>query len=148
MTQATRQFVWVMRIFAFIYFVGAILFFFMPEETFYLINVGPRVLKMCEEIPMPSERFWAALATSMMAMLLVSSLYSSLYPHVKGFVLIHVVSKAVSVTGFTYLFASHHRYFAYALGAATDTMVLLTVAGFYLRSAASERFAATASPGT
>jgi capsular polysaccharide export protein len=39
-----------MRIFAFVYLVGAVSFFFMPEETFYLINVGPKVFKAFEDV--------------------------------------------------------------------------------------------------
>jgi hypothetical protein len=137
MSNATKQFAWVMRIFAFIYLVGGVMFFFMPGETFYLINVGPKVFKMFEEIPdRMEERFWVVLATSMMAMLMVLSLYSSIYPKVKSYVLTHMVSKAVSVTGFIYLFIRHRPYFAYLLGAVTDSGVIVIVLGFYLRSVA------------
>ena len=108
----------------------------MPEELFYLINVGPRVFKAFQEIPMPSERFWVALSTSMTMMLSVTSFYSSLYPKIKGFVLIHIVSKVVSVAGFIYLFLRHAPYFAYILGAVVDSGVILIVGGFYLRALA------------
>lgn len=134
MTSATRQFVWVMRIFTFNYIVVSLLFFFMPEELFYLINVGPKVFKAFLEIPVPSEHFWVVLSTSMTVMLAVASFYSSLYPKTKGFVLIHLISKATSIAGFTYLFLRDKPYFAYLFGAVVDTAVLLTVAGFYLRS--------------
>src|SRR5579859_5573702 len=100
MDSRTRHFIWVMRIFSFIYLIGALLFFFMPEEIFYLINVGPKVFKAFEEIPIPSEHFWVVLTTSMMAMLALCSLLSSIYPAVKGYVFIHLESKAVSVAGF------------------------------------------------
>lgn len=137
MTHATRDFVWVMRIYTVIYLVGAVLFFFMSEEVFYLINVGPKVLKIGTEIPMPSEHFWIVLATSMMMMLCFCSLYSSLYPEIKGFVAVHILSKSTSVAGFTYLYTKEPHAFAYALGAVTDASVLFTVLGFYLRSLAS-----------
>ena len=81
MTHSTRDFVWVMRIHApDLSGRRSASFFFMPDETFYLINVGPRVLNIAEPIPMSSERFWLVLATSMMMMLFFASLYSSLYP--------------------------------------------------------------------
>lgn len=137
MTHATRDFIWIMRIFAFIYLVGALVFFFMPEETFYLINVGPRVFKLFEEIPMPSERFWVTLSSSMMAMLFYISAYSSIYPKIKGFVFVHIIAKATSVAGFTYLFLRHKHYFAYLVGAIADSLVIVVVLGFFLRSLAS-----------
>lgn len=133
-TPATRQFVWVMRIFTFIYINISFLFFFMPEETFYLINIGPKVFKAYQEIPAPSEHFWVALSTAMTAMLAVTSFYSSLYPKLKGFVLIHLVSKAVSVAGFTFLFLRDQPYFAYLIGAVVDGGVIFIVTFFYLRS--------------
>ena len=137
MTPATKQFVWVMRIFAFIYVLVSLFFFFMPEQLFYLINIGPKVFSAFEEIPMPSERFWVALSAAMTAMLAVTSFYSSLYPGIKGFVMIHLVSKVVSVAGFSYLFLSHKPYFAYIIGSVVDSGVILIVAGFYLRSLAN-----------
>lgn len=137
MTQATKQFVWVMRIFTFVYIIVASTFFFMPDELFYLINVGPKVFKAFQEIPVPTERFWSVLATAMVAMLSVTSFYSSLYPKQKGFVLIHLVSKTVSVAGLSYMFLRHQPYFAYLFGAVVDSSVILIVAGFYLRSLAS-----------
>ncbi|MEW6058033.1 MAG: hypothetical protein AB1540_15610, partial [Bdellovibrionota bacterium] len=87
--QPAQQFIWVMRIFTFVYSVGGLFFFFMPEEFFYLINIGPRVFKTFEEIPMPSERFWGVLAAGMMSMLAALSFYSSLYPRVKSYILMH-----------------------------------------------------------
>ena len=136
MTHATRDFVWVMRIYALTYLVCAGLFFFMPEETFYLINVGPRVFKIGQEIPMPSEHFWIVLSTSMMMMLFFASAYTSAYPAIKGMVWIHLLSKVTSVSGFIYLYL-HQNYFAYLLGAAVDGSIVLVVLAFFLRSITS-----------
>jgi hypothetical protein len=130
----TMQFQWVMRIFIFIYFVGAMFFFFMPNELFYLINIGPRVLKIYEEIAVPSERFWLVLATSMMVMLLVTSAYSSRYPKIKGYAMIHLASKATSVAGFLYCFLTVQPAFAYLLGAVTDSLVFVVVLAFFVRN--------------
>ncbi|MBI3557588.1 MAG: hypothetical protein HY074_15110 [Deltaproteobacteria bacterium] len=133
-----------MRIFTFIYFIGAIGFFFLPEETFYLVNIGPRVFKFWEEIPMPSEHFWVTLSTSMMMMLMTTSFYSSLYPKMKGYLLMHMISKVTSISGFIFLFLHDRHYFAYAYGALTDSLVVLIVMGFYLRSFASGEVIETA----
>ncbi len=148
MTHATRDFVWVMRIFTFIYFIGAIGFFFLPEETFYLINIGPRVFKFWEEIPMPSEHFWVTLSTSMMMMLMVTSWCSSIYPKMKSYLLIHMVSKFTSISGFLFLFVRDRHYFAYGYGALTDSLVVLIVLGFFLRSLASGEAIDTAALAT
>ena len=126
-----------MRVFTFVYVMVSLCFFFMPEELFYLINIGPKVFKTFEEIPIPSERFWVALSAAMTAMLATTSFYSSLYPRLKGFVMIHLVSKAVSVVGFGYLFLRHKPYFAYLTGAVVDSGVIFIVVGFFLRSLAS-----------
>src|SRR5689334_10502659 len=77
---SSATYVWAMRVFAVVYSIVGLLFFFMPDETFYLINIGPKVFKVLEEVPVSPERFWLVLSTSMMAMLVVTSLYSSFYP--------------------------------------------------------------------
>lgn len=123
-----------MKIFAFVYFAVGLLFFFMPEETFYLINIGPKVFKIFEEIPPPSEHFWIVLTTSMMAMLSAVSLLASMNPRVKGFVMIHLLSKGVSVAGFLYCFFKYEPYFAYLVGAITDLSIFILVAVLHLRT--------------
>lgn len=130
-----------MRILAFIYLAVGLLFFFRPEETFYLLNIGPKVFHTYEEIPNPSEHFWVVLTTSMMAMLVVVSLYSSVYPKIFGFTLAHLVSKGISTAGFLFLFLNQKPYFAYLAGVATDGLIFVLVLGFYIRSAASKPIA-------
>ena len=93
---------------------------------------------------MPSEHFWVVLSTSMMMMLTVTSFCSSLYPKMKGYMVIHTVSKVTSVSGFLFLFFRDRPYFAYAYGALTDSIVILIVLGFFLRSKASGEVIETA----
>lgn len=133
-SNATQYLVWAMKVFAFMYFVVGLLFFFMPEETFYLINIGPKVFGTFQEIPVPVERFWLVLATSMMAMLSLTALLSSQNPHVKGYLLLHMLSKSVSVAGFLYSFIRFQKYFAYLVGAVTDFSILVLVAVLYLKT--------------
>lgn len=129
-----RQFVWVMRFFSLIYLGVGSLFFFKPVFIFDLINIGPKNLKLFLEVPYSSESFWLVLTASMMAMLCLLSICSSLYPKSKSYIFIHLVSKTVSVTGFIYCFFTQTQYFAYLVGAVTDTWVALVVGLFFLRS--------------
>lgn len=116
-----------MRILAAIYLLVGLLFFFLPRQTIELINVIPNVFHVFDPIPVPAEQFWSVLATSMMAMLVVTSLYSSFYPHIKGFFVLHLTSKAVSVVGFMYAFLFINPYFGYLLGIFTDSLIFILV---------------------
>jgi hypothetical protein len=134
MSSATRQFVWIMRFFSLIYLSVGSLFFFRPAFIFDLINIGPKNLNFYTEIPYSTESFWLVLTASMMSMLCLLSICSSLYPKNKSYIFIHVVAKTVSVTGFIYCFLTQTQYFAYIVGAITDTWVALVVGLFFLRS--------------
>jgi hypothetical protein len=137
MSNAARQFVWVMRIYAFIYLVGAVIFLFRPDIVLYLINAVPKGFSSLKEIPLPSERFWSVLATSMMVMLCLLSIYASLYPKVRSYVFVHLAAKMTSVAGFSFMYIAEQPYFAYLFGAIVDGLVILTIGAFYLRSLAS-----------
>jgi hypothetical protein len=142
MSPATRQFVWVMRAFVVIYLVVGGLFFFKPDFIFDLLNIAPRNFSFYTEIPQSSERFWLVLTASMMAMLCLLSLFSSFDPRNKAYVAVHLLSKTVSVLAFSYLFLREQTYFAYLVGAITDTWVALVVGGFFVRSLLSKQAAA------
>ena len=134
MNHQRKKFIWVMRVFTIIYFVGGLLFFFMPNELFYLINIGPKVFKIAHELPIyenPHEKFWLTLAVSMMSMLCLLSYSSSKNPDQKDYILIHMIAKITSVTGFIFLFVKDHAYFGYIVGAITDSMVIMIVLFFY-----------------
>ncbi len=118
------RYVWAMRFFALLYLLVGLGFFFFPNEVFYLINVGPKVFKLTEAVPDPTERFWLVLATSMMAMLAAVSLLAS----------VHLVSKICSTAGFAYQFLHHQNYFAYVLGILTDGPIALIVLWLALRT--------------
>ncbi len=113
-------------------------FFFFPSETFYLINVGPKVFKMFQDIPESSERFWLVLAFSMMLMLTLISFYSSFQPKNRALIVVHLLSKLTSTLGFCYMFFRQSPLFAYLTGAVTDGSLFLIVLVFFIRMLASK----------
>ena len=138
------QYVWLMRILGVVYALVGILFFFFPKEVFYLINVGPRLFATAGvapsllPIPDQTESFWLVLATSMMAMLSALSFLAAESPKVRGYALVHVLSKTVSVAGFIFLFLNDTRYFAYLVGVATDLPLAIAVTITHLRAAGAK----------
>lgn len=123
-----------MRFFALLYAVAGLTFFFFPEEVFYLFNIAPRLLRFVEETPVPADHFWVVLSTSMMAMLVATSFLASVYPFVRGYAWIHLISKICSTAGFLYQFIHHQKYFAYFLGVLTDGPIALIVLFLALRT--------------
>jgi hypothetical protein len=117
----------IMRFLGVIYALGALAFFFFPQQLFYLINVGPKVFSVTEAIPDSVERFWLVLATSMMAMLSALSFLSAESPGTRGYALVHLLSKVVSSVGFIYVFLNDKTYFAYLLGIVTDLSIALVL---------------------
>jgi hypothetical protein len=131
---AVSQYAWTMRVLAVVYALGALLFFFFPNEIFYLINVGPKVFKITEAMPDSVEHFWLVLATSMMAMLSALSLLAAESPRIHGYALVHILSKTVSTAGFVYCFAAGPRYFGYLVGIATDLPLAVLVTVLHVRA--------------
>jgi hypothetical protein len=126
-TKEVSKYVMLMRFFGILYALGALLFFFFPNELFYLINVGPKVFRVTEAIPDSVERFWLVLACSMMTMLSAISFLSAQSPKTKGYPFVHFLSKVISTLGFFYMFVYSNRYFAYLVGVTTDLPIALIV---------------------
>ncbi len=139
MTPVTKRYIWFLRFLSLVYLVACILFFFFPEETFYLINVGPKVFKAYEEIPLPSERFWCVFAASHMGAMFVLCWCLSFHPQLKSLTLVHFVAKLIPITGFSYLFLQQNRYFAYIFGAAIETLILLVTFLCFFSSVVSHK---------
>lgn len=124
----TAEFVKVMQVFAVIY-AAVGLFFFM------LHAVLAQWLRM-EAAP---NRFWVVLTLSMMLMLSFLSWQSSRKPNDAAFVHCHLLSKAVSVTGFLISYALEPAVWGHIVGAVTDGAVFITVGFFYLRAQSEMR---------
>ncbi len=116
-----------MRVLGVVYLAAGAGFFFFPAETFYLINVGPKVFKMFQDVPESTERFWLVLTFSMMMMLSFIAFYSSFQPKNYALALVHLLSKLISTLGFVYVFFNSAPLFAYIVGAATDGTIFLVV---------------------
>lgn len=126
-----------MRILGIVYLLAGAAFFFFPAETFYLINVGPKVFKMFQDIPDSSERFWLALTFSMMMMLSFIAIYSSFQPRNYALTLVHLLSKLVSTLGFVYVFFESAPIFAYLVGAVCDGSIFMIVLIMFVRMLAA-----------
>jgi hypothetical protein len=104
------------------------------------MNVAPRVFPSAGLLAIPdqTESFWLVLTTSMMAMLAALSFLASESPRIRGYALVHMLSKATSVAGFFYVFLLGPRYFAYIIGITTDLPILIAVTYVYLRTIGSK----------
>lgn len=117
-----------MRILGVFYLLLGLVFFFFHNELFYLINVGPKILKITEAIPEPVEDlFWLVQAVSLMILLSAICFLAAESPGKRGYTVLHLLAKSVSITGFIYVFVHHHPYFAYATGAAMEILITIFV---------------------
>ncbi|OFZ69911.1 MAG: hypothetical protein A3K03_05775 [Bdellovibrionales bacterium RIFOXYD1_FULL_44_7] len=125
--EALSQYVWFMRLLGVFYALGALIFFFFPNEVFYLINVGPRVFRIVDAIPDSSEHFWLVLASSLMIVLSVLSFLAGGAPKVRGYALVHILSKLFTACAYLYLFVNEQKYFAYLIGFLIDIPLALLI---------------------
>ncbi len=112
-----------------VYLVGGLIFFFLPKELFYFINVVPTVFHIGNPVSESSEYFWLALATSMMIMLSLISFLSyktKSAETLKALMSVHALSKITSTLGFLLLALKGHV-FAYWSGIITDFPLFLIV---------------------
>jgi hypothetical protein len=127
------EFVAVMKVLAVIYAAVGFLFFGLHALLAQTLGM--------EAAP---NRFWVVLTLSMMLMLSYLAWQSSRRPEEKAFVHCHLLSKAVSVTGFVVSFALDAAVWGHIVGAVTDAAVFGTVAFFYLRAQSEMRAEAAA----
>ncbi len=127
------QYVFCMRVLGVMYACGALLFFFLSDAVFYIVNFAPKFLKVFEVIPASSEQFWLPLATSMMVMLTFLAFSAAADPHNRPLAWVHVLSKICSSAGYAFLFLTKAHYFAYLVGVITDFPIFLFVLWLTLR---------------
>lgn len=120
-----------MKAFGFLYAVGAVVFLFLPQPLFDLMNQVPQRFGILSALPPASEFFWLPLATSMMVMLSTLSFLAAASPHQRGYPLTILISKLSSTTGFALFLFIHRPYFAYLLGVLTDLPIAL-VLGYFM----------------
>lgn len=118
--RTARLWLWVL---AFAYGIGALVFFFFPNELIYLVNVGPKVFKITEAIPEPADRFWVVIASAAMAMFSGLSLFAAESPGIRGYNWVHLLGKTVTAAGYLYMYLNEHHYFVYLLGLFADLLI-------------------------
>lgn len=123
-----------MRLIGLAHLIAAVVFFFFPGELVYLINVGPKVFKVTEVIPEPSERLWLVMASTLMALTALLCFFSSRSPQIRGYVFSVLLAKGVSGSGFVYMFLYDQRYFAYIVGIAIETVLALLITWSLVRT--------------
>ena len=114
--------------------LAACMFYFRPDEFFYLVNVGPKVFRAFIEIPNASERFWIAYASQyyiLSGLLIIVSGYQN---RNKPVLLILVLSKLICSFSLFHLFNVHEKYFAYFAGGIVEAFLLIVILVFTLKS--------------
>ncbi|MCM2322180.1 MAG: hypothetical protein NDJ90_02855 [Oligoflexia bacterium] len=137
-----HHFPWSMRFLGVFYAAAALVFVLYPTELLYLLNVGPKVFNVTEALAEPTDRFWIVIAASSMAMLSALSFFAAESPKIRGYSLVHLLAKTVTMTGFAAMFIHDKRYFAYLVGAVVDAIIVFLV----LRSLIGKREASPARP--
>jgi len=124
---AIARYVVSMRVLGLMYAFGALLFFFLPEAVFYLLNFLPKFFSVMEEIPASSEYFWLPLASSMMVMLTILAFGAASDPSNRMLAWVHIASKLCSSGGYLFYFLFRAHLFAYLVGVITDFPIFLYV---------------------
>ncbi len=111
---------------------------FMFGQNILLDNLNRTSMRLFGDrfplIPLSSEKFWLALANSMMLMLVVISVMAAYDPaSFHMMVLIILFSKAASTIQYLVYFFTDKRYFAYLVGAAADGPLFLVTLYFFVR---------------
>jgi hypothetical protein len=136
MTREERQLKGLMALSAFVYFVAGLAFALVPAWVLTGINrVSRLVAPGLPEIPLQAERFWLALAFSMM--MTIAALSYATYVNVRrnrGFVVALLVSKLASSASAMCFFYLTARHFAYLVITAVDAQIFLITLLFYLRA--------------
>ena len=122
----TLRYINSMKFFGVVYIAVGLAFFFIPNQLFYVMNL-PTKLGLLEPIAESAERFWLVMTSAMMAMLAALSFLAAESPGIRGYALVHILSKTVSIAGFLYAFINHGHCLAYLIGAATDLPIALYV---------------------
>ncbi|MBI4924386.1 MAG: hypothetical protein HY843_00560 [Bdellovibrio sp.] len=130
-----RRYTFFLRVMGVLYACLALFFLFFPNEFIYIINAGPKFLKWTEPLPELIDKFWLVLSISMLSMLSALSFLAAESPKIKGYSLVHLLSKTVSTACYFYFFfGEHHHYFGYLVGIITDALIALLLVWFLLRN--------------
>ncbi len=117
-----------MELLAFVYLVGALFFFFIPDGVNYILNFLPIFFKILQPLPEKNtDLFWLPLVASLMFVLAYIAYKSSRDPDNKTLINIHIASKFISSIGYFYLFFLHAFIFGYLVGGILDLAICIYV---------------------
>ena len=115
------------RLFGVLYIALAVAIFWFPVELFYLINVGPKVFRITDAIPDSTESFWRVFATASYATLAAICFLAAETPRIRGYSMLHLLSKVVAAACFLWLVSKQQRIFAYILGASVELCIFAII---------------------
>ncbi|MGE4234047.1 MAG: hypothetical protein AB7F43_12025 [Bacteriovoracia bacterium] len=100
---ATYQ--WFLRLLGLLYLSLAVALFFFSNELVIQVNLLAQRYPMFDDAKLTQDYFWKAIVSAHYLTMFLLSLWSSFYPRIKGYFLIHFWSKIFGVLLFgTYLF--------------------------------------------
>ncbi|MGR3310730.1 MAG: DUF362 domain-containing protein [Candidatus Brocadiales bacterium] len=136
MTREEKHLKIVLIISAITFLISGLAFAFFPELILRLFNLISRIfLPGLKEIPISVEKFWVALAFSMM-MTITALCYIAQYNvrKNKGYIVPLLISKSVSSISALCFFIFSARYFAYLAIFITDGTIFWITLFFYIRA--------------
>jgi len=141
LTREEKQLEILMKIWAFLFGAGGLLFFIAPDWLFRRMNGFASSIfgNAFSQIPEPTERFWLSLALSLMVTLtFLSYMAQRDIRKGMGYVVAVMVSKIASTTFFLFYFFKDLDTFAYIQGSLlTDGPIFVITFIFYLRALGS-----------
>ncbi|MCD6162931.1 MAG: DUF362 domain-containing protein [candidate division Zixibacteria bacterium] len=139
LTKQEKQLKIVMTISAIIYFAAGLAFALLPEIITNSINLLSRiVMPGLAEMPVSTEKFWLALAFSMMMTItILSAIAGHNIRKNKGYIVPVLVSKAISSLSSLGYFVLSAKYFAYIVIFIVDGALFWITLIFFLRASRS-----------
>lgn len=131
MPPAVRQYNWLMRILSLIYLLVAVLVSYLTFNGATLPSFANVVPALTEP---PKILFWCVLSMTLMICMTLTALWSSFYPKVKGFFIIHFLSLFIPCLAFGFLFWKHGKLGIFFLGSLATGLPSIFLLLFYLRT--------------
>lgn len=131
MASSVKQYIWTARFFSILYLSLALM------GSYIVVYGPPAKLLESQQLPIPTEPkhlFWFMLTIALMAVLFLTTLWSSFFPKAKGYFLIHFAAKILSAAGFVYLFLKQEKYAFYLLTANIELFIGVFFLALFLRA--------------
>lgn len=140
LTLQERQLVWLLRWWVGVFAAATVVFAFFPKGLIYWINIiGKTIFNWRYAwLPEPVESFWQVLAVALLVVLTYVA-FEAQRDVRENFTLVRIIilSKLITALGFLVAFVFQGPYFAYLVGMAVDSIILILTWSCYHRSVAS-----------